>query len=195
MTGTEQRAEVGTDTGFSWRFTAPLFVGAALNPTNTSMIATALIPIGIEFHEGPGATAILVAGLYLASAIAQPTMGRLADRFGPRRIFLAGIVIVIAAGLIGGLAPNLTTVLIARVLIGVGTSAGYPTAFVMIRQESERVGRPTPGSVLGGLAIAGQVTAAVGLPLGGLLVGTLGWRATLFINSPLALIALVLLFK
>jgi MFS family permease len=181
--------EAATEKPFGWRFVSPLFVGAALNPTNSSMIATALIPIGAEFHAGAGSTAVLVAGLYLASAIAQPTMGKLADTFGPRRVFLCGISIVFAAGLIGGFAPNVGTLLVSRVLIGIGTSAGYPTALVLIRRQADRFHTAAPGGVLGGIAIAGQVTAAVGLPLGGVLVGSLGWRSTFFINSPLALIA------
>ena len=47
-----------------------------------------------------------------------------------------------------------------------------------------------PGGVLGGLQIAGIATASLGLPLGGVLVGTLGWRAVFFVNVPVALVAL-----
>ena len=64
---------------FGFRFVAPLALGSMLNPINSSLISTALVPIAQYFHAGTSQTAWLIAGLYLASAVAQPTMGRLAD--------------------------------------------------------------------------------------------------------------------
>jgi MFS family permease len=82
--------------------------------------------------------------------------------------------------------------LVSRVLIGLGTSCAYPTAMLLIRQRAKDAGldRP-PGGVLGGLQIAGIATASLGLPVGGALVGGLGWRSVFFVNVPVALIALV----
>jgi predicted MFS family arabinose efflux permease len=177
---------------FPWRFTAPLFVGSALNPINSSLIATALVPIAAAVHVSVGQTAALVSALYLAAAIAQPTAGKLAEVFGPRRIFLAGIVGVLAGGLVGGFARTLLVLVVSRVLIGVGTSCAYPTAMLLIRRRATQAGlAKPPGGVLGGLQIAGVATASLGLPLGGVLVQFAGWRSVFFINVPVALIALV----
>lgn len=185
--------EQASKEAFSWRFGTPLFMGSALNPINSSLIATALVPIAAAVHVSVGRTAVLVSVLYLASAIAQPTGGKLAEEFGPRRVFLAGILLVLAGGVVGGLAPDLMTLIVARILIGIGTSAGYPSAMLLIRRRAEEAGLGAPpGGVLAGLTIAGSVTAAVGLPLGGVLVGALGWRATFFVNVPVALITLVM---
>jgi MFS family permease len=172
---------------FPWRFVTPLFMGSTLNPINSSLIATALVPIAAAVHVSVGRTAVLVSALYLASAIAQPTGGKLAQEFGPRRVFLAGILTVLAGGLVGGFGQNLTTLVVARVLIGVGTSAGYPSAMLLIRRRAEAAGLDAPpGGVLGGLVIAGAATVAVGLPIGGVLVDAWGWRTTFFINVPFA---------
>lgn len=178
---------------FPWRFLAPLYMGSALNPINSSVIATALVPIAAAMHVSVGRTLILVSSLYLASAIAQPTAGKLAEEFGPRRVFMAGIVTVLVGGIVGGVAQNLITLLVARVLIGIGTSAGYPSAMLMVRRRSAQAGLAAPpGNVLGGLVIAGAVTAAVGLPIGGLLVAAFGWRATFFINVPFAVVTMAM---
>jgi MFS family permease len=177
---------------FSWRFTTPLFIGSALNPINSSLIATALVPIAHGLGVSIGQTAALVTALYLASAIAQPTAGKAAEVFGPRRVFLVGIVLVAVGGLVGGFAQDLLTLLISRILIGLGTSCAYPTAMLLIRRRAREAGLDKPpGGVLGGLQIAGIATASLGLPVGGVLVGALGWRAVFFVNVPVALVALV----
>jgi MFS family permease len=184
-------AASGPDRPFSWRFTTPLFIGSALNPVNSSLIATALLPIARGLGVPLGQTAALVTALYLASAIAQPTAGKAAEVFGPRRVFLAGIALVAAGGLVGGFAQDLITLLVSRVLIGLGTSCAYPTAMLLIRRRARDAGlEKPPGGVLGGLQIAGTATASLGLPVGGALVGALGWRSVLFVNVPVALIAL-----
>ncbi|WP_251076448.1 MFS transporter [Streptomyces benahoarensis] len=175
-----------------WRLVAPLLVGSALNPINSSILATALVPIARSLGVNIAATAVLVSALYLASAIAQPTMGRLAERFGPRRVFLAGLSLVGAGGILGTLAPNLTTLTVARVLLGIGTAGGYPTAMMIVRRFAERHPEVKVGGTLGALSAAGLVTAAVGLPIGGALVAVADWRATFLVNVPMALIGIVM---
>ncbi|WP_414504041.1 MFS transporter [Streptomyces sp. NEAU-L66] len=184
-----------TTNAFSWRFVTPLFTGSAINAINTSLIATALVPIAAAVHVSVGRTAVLVSALYLACAIAQPMGGKLAEEFGPRRVFLAGILIVLAGGTVGGLGQDLTALVVARVLIGVGSSAVYPSAMLLIRRRAEATGLDAPpGGVLGGLMIAGAATSALGLPMGGMLVDAWGWRTTFFINLPFALLALAMAY-
>jgi MFS family permease len=177
---------------FGWRFTAPLLLGSTLNPINSSMIATALVGIGADMHAGPGATASLISVLYLCSAVMQPTMGKLSTLFGPRRIFLAGVVILLVGGVVGAAAPTLGVLLVSRALIGIGTSAAYPTAMALVRKSADATGVGVPSRVLGNFSIASQITVVFGLPLGGVLVGDFGWRAIFAVNIPLALISIVL---
>lgn len=175
---------------FGWRFTAPLLLGSTLNPINSSMIATALVGIGVDMHTGPGATATLISVLYLCSAVAQPTMGKLSTIFGPRRIFLAGVIILLLGGVVGTLAPSFGFLVLSRALLGIGTSAAYPTGMALVRKRADKLGTGVPSRVLGNFSIAAQVTVVIGLPLGGLLSGAFGWRALFFVNVPLAIIVL-----
>jgi MFS family permease len=179
-TGREERSNP-----FSWRFVAPLYLGSALNPINSTVIATALVPIAHYMHVSVGRTSILVTALYLACAIAQPTAGKLSEEFGPRRVFQLGIVLVLIGAIVGGFANDIAMLTVSRVLIGVGTSAGYPSAMLMVRRRANQAGMPAPpGNVLGGLAVAGLATVAIGPALGGLLVDSFSWRAAFFINVP-----------
>ena len=178
---------------FSWRLVTSLLVTSTLNPINSSLIATALVPIAHALSVSVGRTAILVSALYLASSIAQPTAGKLAEEFGPRRVSIVGILFVLLGGIIGGVAQDIPTLTVARVLIGIGTSAGYPAAMVIIRRRTIWAGRSEPpGRVLGGLTIAGTVTVALGPPIGGVLVDVLGWRSDFLVNIPITVIALLL---
>ncbi|MDX3852454.1 MFS transporter [Streptomyces sp. AK02-01A] len=155
------------------------------------MISTALVAIGHDFGIGAADTAWLISVLYLASAVGQPVLGKLADSFGPRRVFLAGLVIVFASGLVGAVAPAFGWLVVSRLLLGIGTSAAYPAAMSVLRDEARRVGRPAPRTVLARVSFAALGSAAVGPTLGGLLVALVGWRGIFAVNLPVALIAFV----
>ncbi|MFG2520978.1 MFS transporter [Streptomyces sp. NPDC048527] len=167
-------------------------MSSALNPINSSLIATGLVSIAHAMGVPIGQTAVLVSALYLASSIAQPTAGKLAEELGPRRVFLVGIMLVLVGGVVGGIGQDMTTLTVARVLIGIGTSAGYPAAMVLIRRRAAWAGMSEPpGNVLGGLSIAGTVTVAIGPPIGGLLIAVFGWRSAFLANLPVTVIALL----
>jgi MFS family permease len=175
---------------FNRRLTVPLLLGATLNPINSSMIAIALVPIGAAFGASPAATAWLVSALYLATAIGQPVIGRLVDRFGARPLYLTGAALVGVAGVIGTAAPTLGVLIVARVLLGFGTSAQFPAAMHTVRGETQRTGLKTPSGILTALSISAQSTMVIGPTLGGALVGVGGWRFVFAINIPLALVCI-----
>lgn len=189
--GGDAGREPGPGKPFGWRFISPLLLGSSLNPINSSMIATGLVGIGVDFHKGPGTTATLISVLYLCSAVMQPTMGKLATVFGARRVFLAGVTILMLGGVLGAAAPAFGFLVVSRALIGVGTSAAYPTAMALVRKRADELGTGVPSRVLGNFSIASQVTIVVGLPLGGVLAGAFGWRALFLVNVPLALLTLL----
>lgn len=177
---------------FDRRLLAPMMLGSALNPINSSIISVSLVPIGAAFGAPPSRTAWLISALYLATSIGQPVVGRLIDLFGPRRLFLAGTALTGVAGVVGMLAPGLGVLIAARVLLGFGTCSGYPAAMYLIRSEARRTGQESPAGVLTALAVTTQTIAVIGPSLGGLLIGVGGWRATLAVNIPLALAGLYL---
>jgi MFS family permease len=186
------RRRLDSDDGFNRKLIAPLVSGAVLNPINSTVMAVALVPVGVAFGEPPSATAWLVSALYLATAVGQPLVGRLIDEYGPRRLFLPATALVGVAGVIGAAAPNLAVLIVARVVLGFGTCAGYPAAMRLIRAEADRTGKDSPAGVLTILAISTQTIAVIGPLLGGLLIGLGGWRTTLAINIPLSAVACVL---
>lgn len=174
------------------RLVAPLCVGAMANPINSTMIAPALTSIGRELGTGAGATLWLVAAMYMASALGQPLAGRLADVLGSRRVFCAGAVLVVVSGVVGALGTSLGGLIAARVLVGLGTAAAYPSALTMIRDRARVLGMPEPEGALRALTATSLLTLTLGPGLGGLLVQWSGWRATFLANVVLGLLTLAL---
>lgn len=181
---------------FDRRLLAPMMLGAILNPINTAIIAVALTPIGVALGAPASEMVWLVSGLYLATAIGQPLVGRLVDIFGVKLIFLVGGMLVALSGVIGLLTPeshdSVWWLVAARVILGLGTCAGYPAAMHMIRAEAERTGLSSPAAILTALAVTTQTVSVVGPTLGGLLIGAWGWRATFAVNLPLGLASVIL---
>ncbi|NMO53299.1 MFS transporter [Actinoplanes sp. TBRC 11911] len=172
-----------------------MILGSILNPINSSMISVALVPIGVTFHALPAQTAWLVSALYLATATGQPVVGRLVDRYGPRPLYLVASVLVGVAGVMGWLAPDLGVLIASRVLLGLGTCAGYPSAMYLIRSEAKRTGVDSPQGVLTALAVAAQTVVVVGPTIGGLLIALGGWRSIFAANIPIAIACLWLAFR
>ncbi|MDF2050447.1 MFS transporter [Arthrobacter sp. Cr_A7] len=170
---------------------AGLSLGTALNPLNSSMIAVALVVLRADFGLDVAAVTWVVTSFYLASAAGQPVMGRLADRFGPRRMFMLGMALVALTCALAQLAPNFALLCVARAVMALGTATAYPSAVVMVGAIAHRAGveaaRP-----LGRLQMANTSAAAVGPVVGGLLVSLVGWEALFLINVPLALAALLI---
>ncbi|OON83034.1 MFS transporter [Streptomyces tsukubensis] len=192
---TDTRAETAPESdkpGLDRRLLAPMMLGSVLNPINSTIISVALIPIGRALGAPSSQTAWLVSALYLATSLGQPVVGRLIDIFGPRRLFLLSTGLVGVAGVVGTLAPGLGVLIVARILLGFGTCAGYPAAMALLRSEAERTGKDNPGGVLTALAVSNQTIAVVGPLLGGLLIAVGGWRATFALNVPLAVAAVLM---
>ncbi len=177
---------------FDRRLLAPMMIGSILNPINTAIIAVALAPIALALGAPTSETVWLVSSLYLATSIGQPLVGRLIDIYGAKTLFLGGAVLVAIAGTIGLFAPDVWWLVAARVILGIGTCAGYPAAMHLIRAEAERTGMKSPAAILTALSVTTQTIAVIGPTLGGLLIGAWGWRATFAVNLPLGIASLIL---
>ncbi|HEX3452432.1 MAG TPA: MFS transporter [Solirubrobacteraceae bacterium] len=116
--------------------------------------------------------------------------GRLADRLGRRRLFIAGIALFSGASLVCGLSQSEAMMLIARGLQGLGGALVSPAALsILLTTFAEGSERNGALAVWGAIAGAG---GAIGLLLGGVLVQSLSWRWVFFINVPIGAIVLAL---
>ncbi len=116
--------------------------------------------------------------------------GRLADLFGPRRLFATGFGILTAASLVAGLATTGTTLLIARALQGAGAALIAPAALSMVMG----LFAARPNELRRALGFWGASAAAggtAGVFLGGVITEWLSWRWTFLVNVPVGVLVLL----
>jgi EmrB/QacA subfamily drug resistance transporter len=111
--------------------------------------------------------------------------GRLADRFGRRRGFLAGLALFLAGSVLCGAAPSVPALVAARIVQAAGAAALLPTSLALLLPEFEPERRAAAISIW---AAVGGVAAAAGPPLGGVLVEG-SWRLVFLVNLPVGLAA------
>jgi EmrB/QacA subfamily drug resistance transporter len=134
-----------------------------------------------------GLSWILTAYNIVFAALLVPA-GRLADRTGRRRAFMAGLVTFMAASVAAGLAPTVEILVAARVIQAAGAAALVPTSLALLLPEVPLAQRATATGIWGA---TGAIAAAVGPSLGGTLVHAAGWRWVFFVNVAIGLPALI----
>jgi EmrB/QacA subfamily drug resistance transporter len=128
----------------------------------------------------------------LAYAVPLLITGRLGDRFGPKNLYLTGLVLFTAASAWCGFANDIQMLILARVFQGAGASMMTPQTMAVIT----RIFPPDRRGAAMGLwgAVAG-LAALTGPILGGLLVDSLGWEWIFFVNIPVGLLGFLMAWR
>jgi EmrB/QacA subfamily drug resistance transporter len=109
--------------------------------------------------------------------------GSLADRFGRRRVFMAGVVLFAVTSAACGLAINIEMLILARAVQGIGAALLVPASLAILGAAFPAASR---GRAVGTWSSLTAMSAVVGPLLGGWLVQVLSWRAAFFLNLPIA---------
>jgi EmrB/QacA subfamily drug resistance transporter len=154
-----------------------------------SIVNVALPSIGHDLHYSATGLQWVVNAYVLTFAGFLLLGGRLADIFGRRRIFIAGLLLFSAASLLGGLAQNSTELTIARALQGLGGAVLSPATLTIIMTTFPE--GPARHRALGAWSSVAGLGGAFGVILGGVLTSELSWRWVLYVNIPIGLAAAV----
>ncbi len=183
-------ARAGEVTAAPYRFALPVLLAAtSLIVLDFFIVNVAMASLQRDLHAGSTAVEWVVAGYGLTFAVLLLATGRMGDRYGRRRMFMAGTTLFTAASLGCGLAPNADLLVTTRFVQGAGAAMISPSVLALIgvlfTEAAERA------RAIGIYATVMGVAAAGGQLVGGLLLHLdptgLGWRTVFLINVPIGI--------
>ena len=156
------------------------------------MVGIALPAIGRSFHSEIGTLQWVVTGYSVTLAAFILLGGSLGDRSGRKKIFIVGVIWFAIASAFCGIAPNSTTLIIARALQGVGGALLTPASLAILEGSF----RPNDRSrAIGAWSGLGGLSAAAGPLVGGYLIAVGSWRWVFYINIPVAIAVLLITIR
>jgi len=166
-----------------------LVLGFFMILVDATIVSIATPAIMAAFGADVDAVVWVTSAYLLAYAVPLLITGRLGDRFGPKRMYLIGLVVFTAASLWCGLTGSIGGLIVARVVQGLGASVMSPQTMAVITRTFPAHHRGRAMSLWG--AVAG-VAVLVGPIAGGLLVDSLGWQWIFIVNVPVGVVGFVL---
>lgn len=171
-----------------WRVGAVTVLGSVMSVLDTTIVNVALEPLAGELDATKSGISWVVTAYLLAIAAVTPVTGWAARRIGTRRLYLWSLVLFSLGSLLCGLAWSLESLVVARVLQGLGGGLLLPVGQMIVVRAA---GRENLGRVMGVLAVPTVLAPVFGPTLGGLLLETVSWRAIFLINLPIGAVAIV----
>ena len=168
---------------------AAIVMGALAIAMDFASVDLALPALERQFALNLQSVQWVINGYVLAFAVLMVMGGKMADAYGRRKVFLTGMAIFAIASLLGGMAWSGNSVIAFRVLQGVGAALLWPA---MIGMACAAVGESRQPFALGLIFGTCSLGNAAGPVVGGALTQWFSWRWVLWVNVPMALLAMVL---
>jgi len=185
VTGRGTRARLD----YKWKVLASVVFGAFMVILDTTAVNVAFRALQTEYAARVSDAQWVISLYVLSLGIATPLAGFLADRFGIKRTYLAGLGIFVAGSLLCGLAPKLWMLVAARAIQGLGGGIAVPLGSAQLLRAFPA---HEQGRALGIFGMAVVFAPATGPLLGGALVDLGLWRWIFFINVPIGLLGVML---
>ncbi|GGP34511.1 DHA2 family efflux MFS transporter permease subunit [Streptomyces abikoensis] len=177
--------------GLSPRIAVVVVYTAAMcmNGLDSTIVNPALLTIARDFGEPVSAANTVEVAFLVALAVALPVAGWLGDRFGTKKVFLGALAVFTAASAVCGLAQDLPTLVLARVVQGVAGGLLTPVGMTLLFRAFPPHERMKLSKVL---IVPTALMPALGPPLGGFLTEHLSWHWLFFVNVPIGAAAVLL---
>jgi EmrB/QacA subfamily drug resistance transporter len=173
----------------TWIVAGVVMLGAVMSILDTTVVNVAIDHLSGAFHASLTTIQWVITGYTLALATVIPVTGWAADRFGTKRIYLTSLVLFTAGSVLSGLAWSAGTLILFRVLQGIGGGMIMPAVMTIMTRKA---GPHRMGRVMGVLGVPMLIAPIMGPILGGWLVDDVSWRWIFFINLPIGIVAFIL---
>ena len=160
-----------------------------MSALDTTIVNVARHTIEQDFGATASSVSWVMSGYSIVYAAVLLTSGRLADRYGRKRMYTTGLLVFIAASAACGLAPTLGLLIACRVVQAVGGALLAPAALALVLPEFPMERK---SMAIGVWTAIGSLGAALGPALGSLIISVGSWRWAFFINLPIGLAAYIL---
>ena len=172
----------------------PWLVATALfmEQLDSTIVNTAVPAMAASLHVTPLSLKAVVTSYILSLAVCIPISGWMADRFGTRRVFGIAVALFTFASILCGLAVNAPMLVATRILQGMGAAMMTPVgrlAIIRTFPKSELL------RAMNFVIIPALIGPLLGPTVGGIIVHWLSWREIFFVNVPVGLIALSLIYR
>ena len=171
-----------------WSIVGLVALALFINYVDRGAVPTAAHLIQDELQLSAGQLGILFSAFFWTYSILQIPVGWVAERYGAHRVLAAGLALWGCATMLVGFAHSFGALLFLRLLLGIGESAGFPSAGKLLA-----VAVPVQSlAIANGIVAAGyQFGPAVGAWGGGLIMAHYGWRAAFWVFGGLSLLWLL----
>ena len=182
------RARIFAPENRKWWTLASVSFGLFMIMLDNTIVNVALPSIREDLDIQLSELEWVVNGYALTFAVVMLTGGKLADRYGRRRIFIAGLLVFTASSLACGLAANAHMLIGSRVVQGVGSALMNPATLSIITATFPPRQR---GMAIGIWAGTSAMALAIGPLVGGLITQHIGWSWIFFINIPVGVLGVI----
>ena len=171
---------------------AGLFLANFVSMLAMNVVGTSMPIIIADIGGTQAAFTWVVTATMLASAIATPIWGKLADLTSKKMLLQLSIIIFIVGSMLAGMANDPTWLITCRVIQGIGVGGLGALAQIVLAEIISPLERGKYMGILGAI----MAVATVGGPLiGGLFTDTIGWRWNFYVAAPIAVVAIIMLQK
>lgn len=173
---------------YKWFVLGNVMLGTFMAVLDGTIVNVSLPKIMASFGVGLSTIQWVVTAYMLAMAAMLPTSGWLADKFGYKRVYFWGLFFFTLGSLLCGMSNDETTLIMSRILQGLGAGTVQPLGMAIITREFPPQQR---GIALGFWAIASAASVSFGPLIGGYLVDNFSWPLIFDVNVPVGIIALL----
>lgn len=184
--------DIAPDDGYPRKLLLTVIAGIVVFSSSMTIVSASLPTMAEDLGSTESFLAWAVTGLFLVMAVGTPILGRLGDVFGHRRLFLAGSIVLGIGTVLCGLAPTAFAFVAARMLVGLGIAATFPTAMALIMDAYPPSRR---SEAMGWFQMAMTGAPVMGLIIGGPLIDLFGWRILFAVLAPISLVGSTLAWK